>query len=253
MENVGIRYGRGPEILSNINLSLERGSFHYLTGKSGAGKTSLLSMMYLAQKPSRGNVSVFGNNVNFANRNSLAMFRRRIGVVFQDFRLLEHSSAFDNVALPLRVCGMNEKEIRKRVNELLKWGEIDRSPSAITSTLSGGEKQRVILARAIVQQPELLILDEPTNHLDIKFQFEVLDLVKDLNISTLCVLHNIELSARYCDYLYAMKQGRIVAEGAPNKLITKETIRTIYDVESEIYTNPITQDLAVAFLPTRYR
>ena len=130
MENVGIRYGRGPEILSNINLSLERGSFHYLTGKSGAGKTSLLSMMYLAQKPSRGNVSVFGNNVNFANRNSLAMFRRRIGVVFQDFRLLEHSSAFDNVALPLRVCGMNEKEIRKRVNELLKWVEIDRSTSA---------------------------------------------------------------------------------------------------------------------------
>ena len=118
-------------------------------------------------------------------------------------------------------------------------------------SLSGGEKQRVILARAIVQQPELLILDEPTNHLDIKFQFEVLDLVKDLNISTLCVLHNIELSARYCDYLYAMKQGRIMAEGAPNKLITKETIRTIYDVESEIYTNPITQDLAVAFLPTR--
>lgn len=118
-------------------------------------------------------------------------------------------------------------------------------------SLSGGEKQRVILARAIVQQPELLILDEPTNHLDIKFQFEVLDLVKDLNISTLCVLHNIELSARYCDYLYAMKQGRIVAEGAPNKLITKETIRTIYDVESEIYTNPVTQDLAVAFLPTR--
>lgn len=122
--------------------------------------------------------------------------------------------------------------------------------SAVIS-LSGGEKQRVILARAIVQQPELLILDEPTNHLDIKFQFEVLDLVKDLNISTLCVLHNIELSARYCDYLYAMKQGRIVAEGVPNTLITKETIRTIYDVESEIYTNPVTQDLAVAFLPTR--
>ena len=123
MEKVGIRYGQGPEILSNINLSLERGSFHFLTGKSGAGKTSLLSMMYLAQKPSRGRVSVFGNNVNFTNRNALAMFRRRIGVVFQDFRLLEHVSAFDNVALPLRVCGMSEKEIRKRVNELLKWVE----------------------------------------------------------------------------------------------------------------------------------
>ena len=136
LEKVGIRYGRGPEVLSNIDLSLQRGSFHFLTGKSGAGKTSLLSMMYLWQKPSRGRLSIFGNNVNFANRNSLSLFRRRIGVVFQDFRLLEHVSAFDNVALPLRVSGMSEKEIRKRVNELLKWVEIDRSTSAITSTLS---------------------------------------------------------------------------------------------------------------------
>lgn len=141
----------------------------------------------------------------------------------------------------------------KLVEDTLRKTELYPLRQRSYLSLSGGEKQRVILARAIVQQPELLILDEPTNHLDIKFQFEVLDLVKDLNISTLCVLHNIELSARYCDYLYAMKQGRIIAEGAPNKLITKETIRTIYDVESEIYTNPITQDLAVAFLPTRYR
>ena len=125
LEKVGIRYGRGPEVLSNIDLSLQRGSFHFLTGKSGAGKTSLLSMMYLWQKPSRGRLSIFGSNVNFANRNSLSLFRRRIGVVFQDFRLLEHVSAFDNVALPLRVSGMSEKEIRKRVNELLKWVEIE--------------------------------------------------------------------------------------------------------------------------------
>ena len=104
MENVSLRYGIGPDVLRNINLELPRGSFYFLTGKSGAGKTSLLSMMYLAQKPSAGRVSIFGNNVNFTNRNSLAMFRRRIGVVFQDFRLLDHVSAFDNVALPLRVC-----------------------------------------------------------------------------------------------------------------------------------------------------
>ena len=109
---------------------------------------------------------MFGNNVNFANRNALAMFRRRIGVVFQDFRLLEHSSAFDNVALPLRVCGMNEKEIRKRVNELLKWVEIDRSTSALTSTLSGGEKQRVAIARAVINRPDVLLADEPTGNVD---------------------------------------------------------------------------------------
>ena len=181
MEKVGIRYGQGPEIVSNINLSLERGSFHFLTGKSGAGKTSLLSMMYLAQKPSRGRVSVFGNNVNFTNRNALAMFRRRIGVVFQDFRLLEHVSAFDNVALPLRVCGMSEKEIRKRVNELLKWVEIDRSTSAITSTLSGGEKQRVAIARAVINRPDVLLADEPTGNVDNDIAPKLMKLFVELN------------------------------------------------------------------------
>ena len=148
---------------------------------------------------------------------------------------------------------------------------VDGRPSLLVDEIvstdnsaSGSDYRGVLVDKAVklvgegfqnvaTQAKYLDLVDEPTNHLDIKFQFEVLNLVKDLNISTLCVLHNIELSARYCDYLYAMKQGRIVAEGAPNKLITKETIRTIYDVESEIYTNPITQDLAVAFLPTRYR
>lgn len=181
MEKVGIRYGRGPEVLSNINLSLERGSFHFLTGKSGAGKTSLLSMMYLSQKPSRGRVSVFGNNVNFTNRNALAMFRRRIGVVFQDFRLLEHVSAFENVALPLRVCGMSEKEIKKRVNELLKWVEIDRSTSAITSTLSGGEKQRVAIARAVINRPDVLLADEPTGNVDNDIAPKLMKLFVELN------------------------------------------------------------------------
>lgn len=162
MQNVGIRYGQGPEILSDIKLSLKKGSFHFLTGKSGAGKTSLLSMMYLAQKPSRGTVNVFGTNINFTNRDNLAMLRRKIGVVFQDFRLLDHLSAFDNVALPLRVCGMDEREVRKRVSELLSWVELDRHMLDTTATLSGGEKQRIAIARAVINRPELLLADEPT-------------------------------------------------------------------------------------------
>lgn len=181
MENVGIRYGRGAEILSNVNLTLQKGSFHFLSGKSGAGKTSLLSMMYLTQKPSRGRVSVFGNNVNFTNRNSLAMLRRKIGVVFQDFRLLEHCSAFDNVALPLRVCGMSEKEIKKRVTELLKWVEIDRSTSAMISTLSGGEKQRVAIARAVINRPDILLADEPTGNVDNEIAPKLMKLFVELN------------------------------------------------------------------------
>ena len=181
MQNVGIRYGQGAEVLSDIKLSLTRGSFHFLTGRSGAGKTSLLSMMYLAQKPSRGIVSVFGKNVNFTNRDSLAMLRRKIGVVFQDFRLLDHLSAFDNVALPLRVCGMDEKEVKKRVTELLQWVELDKHLKAPASTLSGGEKQRVAIARAVINRPELLLADEPTGNVDNDIAAKLMKLFVELN------------------------------------------------------------------------
>ncbi len=181
MQNVGIRYGQGPEILSDIKLSLRKGSFHFLTGKSGAGKTSLLSMMYLSQKPSRGSVSVFGHNVNFANRDALAMLRRKIGVVFQDFRLIDHLSAFDNVALPLRVCGMDEREVKKRVMELLQWVELDRSIQATPATLSGGEKQRVAIARAVINRPELLLADEPTGNVDNDIAPKLMKLFVELN------------------------------------------------------------------------
>ena len=181
MQNAGIRYGQGAEVLSDIKLSLKRGSFHFLTGRSGAGKTSLLSMMYLAQKPSRGIVSVFGKNVNFTNRDSLAMLRRKIGVVFQDFRLLDHLSAFDNVALPLRVCGMDEKEVKKRVTELLQWVELDKHLKAPASTLSGGEKQRVAIARAVINRPELLLADEPTGNVDNDIAAKLMKLFVELN------------------------------------------------------------------------
>lgn len=181
MQNVGIRYEQGPEILSDIKLSLKRGSFHFLTGKSGAGKTSLLSMMYLAQKPSRGRMSVFGKDVSFANRDALASLRRRIGVVFQDFRLLEHLSAFDNVALPLRVCGMDEREIRKRVSELLTWVELDNHMLDAAATLSGGEKQRIAIARAVINRPELLLADEPTGNVDNFIAPKLMKLFVELN------------------------------------------------------------------------
>lgn len=181
MENVGIRYEQGPEVLSDIKLGLKRGSFHFLTGKSGAGKTSLLSMMYLAQKPSRGRMRVFGKDINFTNRDGLASLRRRIGVVFQDFRLLDHLSAFDNVALPLRVCGMDEREIRKRVSELLSWVELDNHMLDAAATLSGGEKQRIAIARAVINRPELLLADEPTGNVDNFIAPKLMKLFVELN------------------------------------------------------------------------
>ena len=200
MQNVSIRYGQDPEVLSDIKLSLAKGSFHFLTGKSGAGKTSLLSMMYLAQKPSRGTVTVFGTNIGFANRDTMALMRRRIGVVFQDFRLLEHMTAYDNVAVPLRVRGMNEAEIAKRVKELLHWVELDKSVNKICSTLSGGEKQRVAIARAVINRPEILLADEPTGNVDDDIAVKLMKLFVELNrlgTTVVSATHSQELISKY--------------------------------------------------------
>lgn len=200
MQNVSIRYGSNPEVLSDIKLSLARGSFHFLTGKSGAGKTSLLSLMYLALKPYLGTVTVFGTNVGFASRDTMALMRRRIGVVFQDFRLLEHLSAYDNVAVPLRIRGMSENEIRKRVKELLMWVELDKSMDKICATLSGGEKQRVAIARAVINRPDILLADEPTGNVDDDIAQKLMKLFVELNrLGTTVVIatHSQELINNY--------------------------------------------------------
>lgn len=181
LQKVGIRYGEGPFIIQNADLQLERGSFHYLTGKSGAGKTSLLSLMYLAQRPSTGTIRVFGNNLRTADRDTLAMLRRKIGVVFQDFHLLEHLSAFDNVAIPLRICDMNENEIKKRVCEMLKWVGLEDNMYKPCATLSGGEKQRVAIARAVINRPEILLADEPTGNVDSEIASKLMKLFVELN------------------------------------------------------------------------
>ncbi len=200
MYNVCIRYGKDPDVLKDIKLTLQKGSFHFLTGKSGAGKTSLLSMMYLALKPSAGTVTIFGSNIGYASRDAMAALRRRIGVVFQDFRLLEHLSAYDNVAIPLRIRGMGENEIKKRVKELLSWVELDKSMDKICSTLSGGEKQRVAIARAVINRPEILLADEPTGNVDNDIAVKLMKLFIELNkLGTTVVIatHSKELIAEY--------------------------------------------------------
>ncbi len=200
MLHVGLHYDDGPEIMTDINLSLENGSFHFLTGKSGAGKTSLLSLMYLALKPTAGTVTVFGQNVAFADRDEMALMRRRIGVVFQEFRLLEHLSAYDNVAVPLRIRGMGEKEIKRRVGELLRWVDLEKSRDKICNTLSGGEKQRVAIARAVINRPEILLADEPTGSVDDDIGGRIMKLFIELNrLGTTVVIatHSQDLITQY--------------------------------------------------------
>ena len=180
-EHVGLRYGIGPEVLSDINFVLEPGSFHFLTGPSGAGKTSLMSLMYLGRKPTRGLVTMFGQNINDMDRSQLCALRQKIGVVFQEFRLLPHLSAFDNVALPMRIAGHPEREIKSNVDELLEWVGLGDYKNVLPLTLSGGQQQRVAIARAVIARPRLLLADEPTGNLDDNIGFRLMHLFEQLN------------------------------------------------------------------------
>ncbi|QJB69704.1 cell division ATP-binding protein FtsE [Parasphingorhabdus halotolerans] len=198
-ENVGLRYGAGTETLADLSFTLYPGSFYFLTGASGAGKTSLLKLLYLAQRPSRGLIRLFGEDAVTMPRERLPGFRRRIGVVFQDFRLVSHLSAFDNIALPLRVAGVKEKDLETPVAEMLEWVGLGDRASARPATLSGGEQQRVAIARAVIGRPEILVADEPTGNVDPDMAIRLLQLFEALNtLGTTIVVatHDIHLLSK---------------------------------------------------------
>ncbi|URW75198.1 cell division ATP-binding protein FtsE [Sphingomonas donggukensis] len=198
-ENVGLRYGTGPETLSDVSFTLATGAFYFLTGASGAGKTSLLKLLYLAQRPTRGIIRLFGEDAVTMPRDRLPGFRRRIGVVFQDFRLIPHLSAADNIALPLRVSGVSEAEIEAPVREMLAWVGLRDRADAKPPTLSGGEQQRIAIARAVITRPEMLVADEPTGNVDPDMADRLLHLFESLNrLGTTVVVatHDFQLLQR---------------------------------------------------------
>ena len=211
-ENVGLRYGLGPEVLQDVSFSLPAGSFHFLVGPSGAGKSSLLRLMYLALKPSRGLITLFGHDIATTARRNLPALRRQVGVVFQEFRLLNHLSTFDNVALPLRVAGGKESEIKKHVAELLAWVGLQNHMSAKPPTLSGGQQQRVAIARAVIARPRLLLADEPTGNVDDRMAMRLMHLFEELNkLGTTIVIatHNSALVERLGHPILALDEGRM--------------------------------------------
>ncbi len=165
-DNVGLRYGGGPEILRDVTFHVLPGSFHFLTGPSGAGKTTLLRLLFMSLRPSRGLIFLFGENVTQLTAAGRASLRRRIGIVFQDFSLLDHLTTWENVALPLRVMGKKESDYRDDVTDLLHWVGLGDRVNAYPEVLSGGEKQRAAIARAVIGRPELLLADEPTGNVD---------------------------------------------------------------------------------------
>ena len=171
----------GPEILKDLTFDIPKKSFQFLTGPSGAGKTSLLRLLFMSLRPTRGLIKVFGREMSDIPQSELPMLRRRIGIVFQDFRLLEHMTTYENVALPLRVRGKEEASYRSDVLELLKWVGLGDRINVLPPVLSGGEKQRVAIARALIDQPELLLADEPTGNVDPPMAKRILKLFQELN------------------------------------------------------------------------
>lgn len=211
-ECVGLRYGNGPEVLQDVTFTLQPGSFHFLSGPSGAGKTSLLSLLYLARRPSRGRICMFGRDVTTADRSALPQLRRRIGVVFQEFRLLDHLSALDNVALPLRVAGVPEADVQTYIPELLEWVGLAQHMHMTPEILSGGQKQRVAIARAVINRPDILVADEPTGNVDDATALRLMHLFLELNrMGTTVVLatHNEDLMRRFPAPCLVLREGRV--------------------------------------------
>jgi cell division transport system ATP-binding protein len=212
-ENVGMRYGSGPEVLRDVTFTLEPGSFTFLTGASGAGKSTLLRLMFLANPPTRGLITLFGHDLATASRSVFPALRRRIGVVFQDFRLLDHLSAFDNVALPLRLAGRRPADYAHDVEELLGWVGLGDRLNARPPTLSGGEQQRVAIARAVVGRPDLLVADEPTGNVDADIGQRLIRLFGELNrlgTTVLIATHDRSLIERGRAREMRLVDGRLV-------------------------------------------
>jgi cell division transport system ATP-binding protein len=217
LEGVGLQYRpSGADVLSGLSFSVPAGGFCWLLGPSGAGKTSLLSLLHLTARPTAGRLFVLGTDVTNVARRALPAFRRRIGMVFQDFRLLPHLAAYDNVALPLRIAGRPEGQIRADVTEMLRWVGLQKQSGSLPAALSGGEQQRVAIARAVVGRPALLLADEPTGNLDEGQAERLMLLLKELNrlgTTVIVATHNEALIARHPAPALRLDSGRLLASG----------------------------------------
>jgi cell division transport system ATP-binding protein len=211
-ENVGLRYGLGAEVLRDVSFNIGTGSFQFVTGPSGAGKTSLLRLLFLSLRPTRGSVRIFDRDAATVPRNLIPAMRRRIGIVFQDFRLLEHLTTFENVALPLRVAGAEEASYRNDVTELLEWVGLGDKVWVHPQVLSGGEKQRAAIARALITKPEILLADEPTGNVDPPLARRLLRLFVELNrlgTSVVIATHDLSLMEQYDARRLVLNSGHV--------------------------------------------
>lgn len=236
------------QIVKGVSLSIKNNEFVGLLGPNGSGKSTLLKAIYRVLKPSGGTILLYGKDIKNINPKTIA---KQLGVVSQ-FNDINFNFKVIDVVLMGRsphkslLQSENKDDYILAIQSLEKVG-MEKHFDRNFSSLSGGEKQRVILARALTQNPKILILDEPTNHLDIKYQIEIMNVVKNLNICVLAALHDLGIASKYCDKLIVLKDGQIVTQGEPEEVITSEMIKNVYDINSYIYKNPVTNTISIDY------
>lgn len=248
-KNVSIRLA-GKLIVDNASIHVDMGKVVGLFGPNGSGKSTLLKSIYRTLKPESGEIMLDGRSLKNMSRQESS---RLLAVVTQ-FTTLNFDFSVNEMVLMGRsphksLLSKDTPEDFAIVRESLARVGMTEFAERKFSTLSGGEKQRVLLARALAQQTEMLVLDEPTNHLDIKYQLQTMEIIRGLNKGVLLALHDLNLAFTYCDFVYLMKSGRVIAGGTPDEVITEPVIREVYEVESRIYISPVTGKKCIAFLP----
>jgi cell division transport system ATP-binding protein len=212
LEHVAMEYLPGQEILKDVSMQLNKGSFHFITGSSGAGKSTLLSLLSLQFRATRGRINMFGEDITHLPREEMPRLRRRVGIVLQDYRLLDHLTIAENVALPLKVAGETQATINAKVKELLEWVGLPEYHDARPAILSGGQKQRAAIARAVITKPDLLLADEPTGNLDSELALRFMYLFEALNQSGTTVLlatHDEHLISLFSYPVLRLKDGKL--------------------------------------------
>jgi cell division transport system ATP-binding protein len=214
----GVTKGYGGEIyaLQDLTLEVEKGEFVFLTGPSGAGKSTLLRLLLLQERPTEGDLIVSGRNLARLSANEVQAYRRTVGFVFQDFKLIPSKTVFENVAFVLRVLGVPIEQQRKRTYQVVKWVGLQHRLQAYPLELSGGEQQRVAIARALVNEPQLVLADEPTGNLDPELSLEIMNLFRDINASGTTVVvatHNPDLLKWVGRRAIHLEHGRVTSPG----------------------------------------
>lgn len=251
IQDFSFAYGKGkPNAASHVNLHVDEGEFVGILGPNGSGKSTILKNVYRALKPKDGQIFLDGKNLN---KMSFKESARKMAVVSQENEVPFDFKVEEIVAMG-RSCHhtlfeLDNEHDRYMIHHALEHLGMENMAQNDYASLSGGEKQRVLFARALAQESDFLILDEPTNHLDISYQIQMFDLVKRLHVTVLSAIHDLNMAALYCDRIYVMKNGKVVLEGKPEDVLTPSNIRDIYGVESIVQKNPETGKLAISYIP----